>query len=118
MELRELTTTIPPQAEPPTLTESRMKAEPTTLTGQQNITVHPNPTNDVLHVTVTDGNAKIARVEMFDMFGRPVSVETHGRASLPSPTTTVNTSDIPSGLYILRVTLTDGTVRNVKVVKE
>ena len=68
-------------------------------------------------MTVTDGDAKIARVEMFDMFGRPVSVETHGRASLPSPTTTVNTSDIPSGLYILRVTLTDGTVQNVKVVK-
>ena len=99
------TTTIPPTAESPT------------LTGQQNITVHPNPTNDVLHVTVTDGNAKIARVEMFDMFGRNISVKTHGRASLPSPQTTVNTSDIPSGLYLLRVTLTDGTVRNVKVVR-
>jgi hypothetical protein len=104
MEMRALeTTTIPPQAESP-------------ITGQQNITVHPNPTDDVLHVTVTDG--EIARVEMFDMFGRPVSVETHGCASLPSPQTTVNTSDIPSGLYILRITLTDGTVRNVKVVKE
>ncbi len=97
------TTTIPPQAESP-------------ITGQQNITVHPNPTDDVLHVTVTDG--EIARVEMFDMFGRNISVKTHGRASLPSPQTTVNTSDIPSGLYLLRVTLTDGTVRNVKVVKE
>jgi len=106
METRALeTTAIPPQAESP-------------ITGQQNITVHPNPTNDILNVTVTDGDAKIARVEMFDMFGRPVSVETHGRASLPSPQTTVNTSNIPSGLYILRVTLTDGTVRNVKVVKE
>ncbi len=57
------------------------------------------------------------RVEMSDMFGRSVSVETHVRASLPSPTLTVNTSDIPSGLYVLRVTLTDGTVQNVKVVK-
>ncbi|MBQ3751266.1 MAG: T9SS type A sorting domain-containing protein [Bacteroidales bacterium] len=82
------------------------------------ITVHPNPTDDILHVAVTDGNAKIARVEMFDMFGRPVPVETRLIASLPSPQTTVNTSDIPSGLYILRITLTNGTVRNVKVVKE
>ena len=80
------------------------------------ITVHPNPADDMLHVTVTDG--EIARVEMFDMFGRNISVKTHGCASLPSPQTTVNTSDIPSGLYILRVTLTNGTVRNVKVVKE
>ena len=37
--------------------------------------------------------------------------------AIGSPQTTVNMSDIPSGLYILRVTLTDGTVRNVKVVK-
>ena len=32
-------------------------------------------------------------------------------------TTTVNTSDIPSGVYVLRVTLTDGTVRTTKIVK-
>ena len=57
------------------------------------------------------------RVEMFDMFGRIVSVETQNFASLPSPTTTVTTSDIPSGVYVLRVTLTDGTVRTVKVVR-
>ena len=118
METRALeTTTIPPTAEPPTLTESRMKAE-SPITGQQIITVHPNPTNDILNVTVTDGDAKIARVEMFDMFGRNISVKTHGRASLPSPQTTVNTSDIPSGLYVLRVTLTDGTVQNIKVARK
>ncbi len=107
METRALeTTTIPPAAESPT------------LTGQQNITVHPNPTDDMLHVAVTGGNARIAHIEMFDMFGRPVSAETHGRASLPSPQTTVNTSDIPSGLFILRVTLTDGTVQNIKVARK
>ena len=109
------TTTIPPTAEPPTLTESRMKAESPTLTGQQNITVHPNPTNDILHVTVTDGDAKIAHIEMFDMFGRNMAV----RANNHSPQqTTVNTSDIPSGLYLLRVTLTDGTVQNIKVARK
>ena len=82
---------------------------------RQNITVHPNPTDNVLHVSVTDG--EIARVEMFDAFGRNVSVETHGRASLPSPKTTVNTSALPSGVYVLRVTLRDGGVRTMKVVK-
>ncbi len=97
------TTAIPP------------KAEPQTLTGQQNVIVHPNPTDNVLHVSVTDG--EIARVEMYDAFGRNVSVETHGRASLPSPKTTVNTSALPSGVYILRVTLRDGAVRTTKVVK-
>ena len=97
------------------LSDSKVDAH--TGVSRQNITVHPNPTHDILHVAVTNGDAKIARVEMMDMFGRPVSVETHGRASLPSPTITVNTSAISSGVYILRVTLTDGAVRTVKVVK-
>ena len=64
-----------------------------------------------------NGAGDTMRVEMFDMFGRDISVETHGRASLPSPRTTVNTSGIPSGVYVLRVTLRDGAVRTVKVVK-
>ena len=96
------------------LSDSKVDAH--TGAPRQIITVHPNPADDMLHVTVTDG--EIARVEMFDMFGRNISVKTHGCASLPSPQTTVNTSDIPSGLYILRVTLTNGTVRNVKVVRK
>ena len=80
-----------------------------------NVNVYPNPVGETLHVTMTDG--EIARIEMFDAFGRIVPVETHGRASLPSPTTMVTTSDIPSGVYVLRVTLTDGTVRTTKIVK-
>ena len=81
-----------------------------------NINVYPNPVGETLHVTMMDGG--IAQIEMFDMFGRNISVETQNFASLPSPTTTVTTSDIPTGLYVLRVTLTDGTVRTVKVVKQ
>ena len=94
---------------------SNSKVDAHTGASQQNITVHPNPTDNVLHVSVTDG--EIARIEMFDMFGRGVPVETQNFASLPSPTTTVNTSDIPTGLYVLRVTLTNGTVRTTKVMK-
>ena len=103
-ELRALVTTaIPPKAEPPA------------LTGKQNIIVQPNPTDNILHITVTDG--EIARVEMTDMFGRAISVETVHAPSLPSPTTTVNTSALPSGVYILRITLRNGAVRTEKVVK-
>ena len=100
MELRELTTTIPPQAEPPA------------LTSQRNIIVQPNPTDDILHITVPDG--EIARVEMTDMFGRNVPVRTEHNASQQ---TTVNTSALPSGVYILRITLRNGAVRTEKVVK-
>ena len=102
METRVLATTaIPP------------KAEPQTLTGQQNIIVHPNPTDNILHVSVTDG--EIARIEMFDAFGRITMVGT--LASPPSPTYTVDLSSLPSGVYVLRITLRDGGVRTMKVVK-
>jgi photosystem II stability/assembly factor-like uncharacterized protein len=79
------------------------------------ITVHPNPTNDILHITATDG--EIARVEMMDMFGRITMVGTQNLASPPSPEYTVDLSSLPAGLYLLRVTLRDGTVRTEKVVK-
>ena len=79
----------------------------------QNVIVHPNPTDNVLHVSVTDG--EIARVEMFDAFGRITMVGT--LASPPSPTYTVDLSSLPSGVYVLRITLRDGGVRTTKVVR-
>ncbi len=89
------------------------KADAHTGAPRHIITAHPNPTDDVLYVTVTDG--EITRVEMFDMFGRDMAV----RANNHSPQQTlVNTSALPSGVYLLRVTLTDGTVRTAKVVKD
>ena len=97
------TTTIQPQAEPPA------------LTGQRNIIVQPNPTDGILHITATDG--EIARVEMTDMFGRITMVGTQNLAAPPSPKYTVDLSSLPSGMYLLRVTLRDGTVRTEKVVK-
>ena len=77
------------------------------------ITLYPNPTDNVLYVSVTDG--EIARVEMYDAFGRITMVGT--LASPPSPTYTVDLSSLPSGVYVLRVTLRDGAVRTTKVVK-
>lgn len=62
-----------------------------------------------------NGSGDTMRVEMFDAFGRITMVGT--LASLPSQQTTVNTSSLPSGVYVLRVTLRDGTVRTTKVVK-
>ena len=79
----------------------------------ENINIYPNPTDNVLHVSVTDG--EIARVEMMDMFGRITMVGT--LASPPSPTYTVDLSSLPSGVYVLCVTLHDGGVRTTKVVK-
>jgi len=108
METRELAaaTIIPPQA------------EPTTLTGKQKITVHPNPAHDALRVAVTEGDAGIAHVEMFDMFGRAVRNSEFKIQNSNTQHFTIDASDIPSGVYVLRVTLTDGSVRTAKVVRK
>ena len=78
----------------------------------EGVSAYPNPTTDILHITATDG--EIARVEMTDMFGRNVPVRTE---NIATQQTTVNTSALPSGVYILRITLRDGSVRTEKVVK-
>ena len=77
-----------------------------------NVTIAPNPVTDILHVSVTDG--EIARVEMYDAFGRNIPVGANNHSPLQ---TTINTSALPSGVYILRVTMRDGGVRTTKVVK-
>ena len=77
-----------------------------------NVTIAPNPVTDILHVSVTDG--EIARVEMFDAFGRNIPVGANNHSPLQ---TTINTSKLPSGVYVLRITLRDGGVRTTKVVK-
>ena len=78
----------------------------------ENINIYPNPTDNVLHVSVTDG--EIVRIEMFDAFGRNIPVGANNHSPLQ---TTINTSKLPSGVYVLRVTLRDGAVRTTKVVK-
>ena len=78
----------------------------------EGVSAYPNPTDGILHITATDG--EIARVEMTDMFGRNVPVRTE---NIATQQTTVNTSSLPSGVYILRITLRNGAVRTEKVVK-
>ena len=83
------------------------------------IFVYPNPTAGILYVE-THNYASVRNIEVFDVFGRnvlTVPVETHGRASLQQqPTTTIDISYLPTGMYFVQIQTENGVVTR-KVVK-
>ncbi len=85
-----------------------------TLTGVDNITeskfaIYPNPAAD--HIQITgDDFGKIEGITIFDISGKTVM------SILPKAT--IDVSDLESGVYILRLTLTDGSVYNQKWIRK
>ena len=60
-----------------------------------------------------NGSGDTMRVEMFDMFrNSEFKIQNSNTQHF-----TIDMSAVPSGVYVLRVTLTDGAVRTTKVVK-
>jgi len=85
-----------------------------------NIRVYPNPTNGMVTISGIrhcglDPQSP-TNVEIFDVMGRVVTVETWHAASL-QPTITFNLSTLPSGVYFIRIT-TDNGVITKKVIKK
>ncbi len=83
--------------------------------GETNLTVYPNPTDDVLFIELR-GGAGIANVALYDLQGR--AVETHHGTSLQGGTATINVRNVPAGVYVLRVTDTDGNEYRRKIVRK
>jgi hypothetical protein len=75
------------------------------MEGNSGILIYPNPTSGELRIM--NYELRIENVEILDMMGKLVFiVETHGRASLQSmtqPTTTIDISHLPSGIYFIRI---------------
>ena len=79
--------------------------------GETHLNVYPNPTDDILYVELS--GAGIQSVGLYDLQGRVV--ETHGRASLQG-IAAINVRNVPAGVYVLRVTDTEGKEYHRKVV--
>ena len=79
------------------------------------LTVYPNPTDDVLFIELR-GGAGIANVALYDLQGR--AVETRHGTSLQGGTATINVRNVPAGVYVLRVTDTDGNEYRRKIVRK
>ncbi len=77
--------------------------------------VYPNPTDDLLFVELS-GGAGIANMALYDLQGRVVG--TRFIASATGTSATVNMRDIPAGVYVLRVTDTDGKEYHKKIVRK
>ncbi|MCR5190787.1 MAG: T9SS type A sorting domain-containing protein [Bacteroidales bacterium] len=77
--------------------------------------VYPNPTDDLLYIELS-GGAGIANMALYDLQGRVVG--TRFIASATGASATVNMRDIPAGVYVLRVTDTDGKEYHRKIVRK
>jgi hypothetical protein len=74
---------------------------------QQPITVAPNPTQDVIHLQ-TDQN--ITEIKLYDLTGR-LALQQH------NPGKTIALNNISSGVYMLEISTSKGTITQ-KLVKE
>ena len=79
-------------------------------------TVYPNPTDDHLHIELSGG--EIAKVALYDLQGRVVTgAGAHAGAPQRGGNVTINMRSVPAGVYLLRVTGTDGKEYQRKIVK-
>ncbi|MEM0963948.1 MAG: T9SS type A sorting domain-containing protein, partial [Bacteroidota bacterium] len=67
------------------------------------IAAYPNPTAGDLTVRFSLDRAQDGRVALYDVLGRQVAVVAEGTLAAGETTARVATSDLPSGIYVLRV---------------
>jgi hypothetical protein len=70
----------------------------------------PNPTKEKVFLTISNPKITIERVRMFDSKGAEVVYEEHSKI--------MDIKQLPSGVYILSATLSNGEVKTIKVIKE
>jgi len=73
----------------------------------ENISVYPNPVNDVLHFS---SNAPIEKVVVSNMLGQQIKV------NLSSNKTNLDMSDLAQGNYFVKITI-EGVSKTIKVIK-
>jgi hypothetical protein len=71
---------------------------------------YPNPVKDAVTLTFAEGNEPTS-VAIYDLTGRLVGMKNNGWKS-------IDMSTMSAGVYMLRVTMKDGTSYNKKIIKE
>jgi Secretion system C-terminal sorting domain len=74
----------------------------------QRVKVYPAPFTDLLHLDHAD---EVKTISFTDLTGKVVRTVEH-----PSPT--IQLEDLASGLYLLRMTMQDGTIQHTKAIKQ
>lgn len=83
---------------------------PETVVPECPFTFYPNPVKDMLSLNFTNGTEPEG-VELFDLAGRMVGTKQNN-------TENIDMSAMPAGIYLLRVTMKDGTRYHEKILKE
>jgi hypothetical protein len=78
------------------------------------LTVHPNPTEDILYIELS--GAEIATAALYDLQGRVIGANNY--SPLQDTTATFSLKSVPSGVYVLYVTDTEGREHHQKIVKK
>ena len=69
------------------------------------IPFYPNPTKGLIHIDLPE----VQFVEVFDILGKFIFV---------SEKATIDLSGLPSGVYVVKITLSDGQIKIGRVLKE
>jgi len=73
--------------------------------------IYPNPTNN--HITLDNGQELMKEVYLYDVMGRKVQ-----HFPVNAPSTTVNVSNLPNGIYVVKINTASGVlVRKVQVMR-
>jgi len=75
----------------------------------ENISVYPNPVTDAFTIT----NAIDTRVEMLDLNGRLISSHI-----INDNSQSIDTKGLHAGIYLLKITSTDGATQSLKLIKQ
>lgn len=75
------------------------------------LSLYPNPTNGVLYAQLGGQEGQMAKAQIFDMLGSPIS----GSMLVPAGQEIALASGLPAGLYVVRVTFADGVTVSQRV---
>lgn len=77
----------------------------------KSVTLYPNPATSTLNVTVSDANINIISVEIYNVYGQMINVETQCIAPPQGASPQrINISGLASGMYYVRVMTDNGSV--------
>ncbi len=81
-----------------TSASATIKGVSTTSLNQDHLIIFPNPTNETLHIRSSQA---IISIQLVDIMGKTIDVNTIGNKSLGQ--FSMSTSDVPSGIYFLKL---------------
>ncbi|MET4105557.1 T9SS-dependent M36 family metallopeptidase [Hymenobacter sp. UYP22] len=84
---------------------------------EQLLEVYPNPATDQLMVRTQVGSKAPVQVELVSLLGQRVSTQTVAAARLQQEGVVVNTSKVAGGIYLVRLTTSEGIITKKVVVR-